>query len=96
MYVKLKKSTKRFLEKLLMILYLQLKWQLACWNIRNPTTSRAGAPIASLRCWFNGKRIYYGETPMRLGMKDCNEIEIYKDQTGKGENCDETEYIKLN
>merc|ERR1711994_1098883 len=45
-------------------------------------SERVGAPIASLRFLFDGKRINDDETPKSLEMEQDDVIEVYQEQTG--------------
>ena len=58
-------------------------------------TAEVGAPIASLRFLFDGKRINDDETPKSLEMEQDDVIEVYQEQTGGGADEGEIEYIKL-
>ena len=45
-------------------------------------SERVGAPIASLRFLFDGKRLNDDETPKSLEMEQDDVIEVYQEQTG--------------
>merc|ERR1712240_45059 len=71
-------------------------------KLKKSYSERVGAPIASLRFLFDGKRINDDETPKSLEMEQDDVIEVYQEQTGGGAdeaeteyNEAETEYVKL-
>ena len=67
----------------------------AIGKLKKSFSERVGAPIASLRFLFDGKRINDEETPKSLEMEQDDVIEVYQEQTGGREDAGETEYIKL-
>jgi len=51
-------------------------------KLKKSYSERVGAPIASLRFLFDGKRINDDETPKSLEMEQDDVIEVYQEQTG--------------
>ena len=51
-------------------------------KLKKSYSERVGAPIASLRFLFDGKRINDEETPKSLEMEQDDVIEVYQEQTG--------------
>ena len=60
-------------------------------KLKKSYSERVGAPIASLRFLFDGKRINDEETPKSLEMEQDDVIEVYQEQTGGGEDMEEEE-----
>ena len=57
-------------------------------KLKKSYSERVGAPIASLRFLFDGKRINDDETPKSLEMEQDDVIEVYQEQTGGGADDD--------
>ena len=51
-------------------------------KLKKSYSERVGAPIASLRFLFDGKRINDDETPKSLELEQDDVIEVYQEQTG--------------
>ena len=62
-------------------------------KLKKSYSERVGAPIASLRFLFDGKRINDDETPKSLEMEQEDVIEVYQEQTGGG--ADEGDDVEL-
>jgi len=67
----------------------------AMGKLKKSYSERVGAPIASLRFLFDGKRTNDEELPKSPEMEQDDVIEVYWEQTGGGVDEGETEYIKL-
>ena len=76
-------------------IHFRVKMTTAMGKLKKSYSERVGAPIASLRFLFDGKRINDEETPKSLEMEQDDVIEVYQEQTGGGADEGETEYIKL-
>ena len=76
-------------------IHFRVKMTTAMGKLKKSYSERVGAPIASLRFLFDGKRINDDETPKSLEMEQDDVIEVYQEQTGGGEDAGETEYIIL-
>jgi len=57
------------------------KMTTAMGKLKKSYSERVGAPIASLRFLFDGKRINDEETPKSLEMEQDDVIEVYQEQT---------------
>ena len=66
-------------------------------KLKKSYSERVGAPIASLRFLFDGKRLNDEETPKSLEMEQDDVIEVYQEQTGGGdeETGDESIAVKI-
>ena len=76
-------------------IHFRVKMSTQMGKLKKSYSERVGAPIASLRFLFDGKRINDDETPKSLEMEQGDVIEVYQEQTGGGADEGETEYIKL-
>merc|ERR1712200_254081 len=76
-------------------IHFRVKQTTLMGKLKKSYSERVGAPIASLRFLFDGKRINDDETPKSLEMEQDDVIEVYQEQTGGGADEAETEYIKL-
>lgn len=76
-------------------IHFRVKMSTQMGKLKKSYSERVGAPIASLRFLFDGKRINDDETPKSLEMEQDDVIEVYQEQTGGGADEGETEYIKL-
>jgi len=76
-------------------IHFRVKMTTQMGKLKKSYSERVGAPIASLRFLFDGKRINDDETPKSLEMEQDDVIEVYQEQTGGGADEGETEYIKL-
>merc|ERR1712111_90703 len=76
-------------------IHFRVKMTTQMGKLKKSYSERVGAPIASLRFLFDGKRINDDETPKSLEMEQDDVIEVYQEQTGGGADEAETEYIKL-
>ena len=76
-------------------IHFRVKMSTQLGKLKKSYSERVGAPIASLRFLFDGKRINDDETPKSLEMEQDDVIEVYQEQTGGGADEGETEYIKL-
>ena len=63
-------------------IHFRVKMTTAMGKLKKSYSERVGAPIASLRFLFDGKRINDEETPKSLGMEQDDVIEVYQGQTG--------------
>ena len=76
-------------------IHFRVKMTTQMGKLKKSYSEHVGAPIASLRFLFDGKRINDDETPKSLEMEQDDVIEVYQEQTGGGADEAETEYIKL-
>ena len=76
-------------------MHFRVKMTTQMGKLKKSYSERVGAPIASLRFLFDGKRINDEETPKSLEMEQDDVIEVYQEQTGGAADEAETEYIKL-
>jgi len=74
-------------------IHFRVKMTTQMGKLKKSYSERVGAPIASLRFFFDGKRINDDETPKSLEMEQDDVIEVYQEQTGGGADEGETEYI---
>ena len=67
-------------------IHFRVKMTAQMGKLKKSYSERVGAPIASLRFLFDGKRINDDETPKSLEMEQDDVIEVYQEQTG-GRTC---------
>ena len=67
-------------------IHFRVKMTTQMGKLKKSYSERVGAPIASLRFLFDGKRINDDETPKSLEMEQDDVIEVYQEQTG-GRTC---------
>merc|ERR1712156_687400 len=63
-------------------IHFRVKMTTQMGKLKKSYSERVGAPIASLRFLFDGKRINDDETPKSLEMEQDDVIEVYQEQTG--------------
>ena len=63
-------------------IHFRVKMTTQMGKLKKSYSDRVGAPIASLRFLFDGKRINDEETPKSLEMEHDDVIEVYQEQTG--------------
>ena len=64
-------------------IHFRVKMATQMCKLKKSYSERVGAPIASLRFLFDGKRINDEETPKSLEMEQDDVIEVYQEQTGE-------------
>ena len=60
-------------------IHFRVKMTTAMGKLKKSYSERVGAPIASLRFLFDGKRINDDETPKSLEMEQDDVIEVYQE-----------------
>merc|ERR1719322_459587 len=73
-------------------IHFRVKMTTQMGKLKKSYSERVGAPIASLRFLFDGKRINDDETPKSLEMEQDDVIEVYQEQTG---GCSREEMVEL-
>ena len=75
--------------------HFRVKMTSAMGKLKKSYSERVGAPIASLRFLFDGKRINDDETPKSLEMEQDDVIEVYQEQTGSGIEVNGSDFLKI-
>ena len=76
-------------------IHFRVKQTTQMGKLKKSYSERVGVPITSLRFLFDGRRINDDETPKALEMEQDDVIEVYQEQTGGGEDEEESITLKI-
>lgn len=63
-------------------IHFKLKMTTPLLKLKKAYSTHKDIPVSGLRFLFDGKRINDEDTPMKLDMRDDDQIEVYHEQTG--------------